>query len=141
MAFAWAGAMKATPRTDSSRQVTFTSSQRKTTEGFFSMLVSRTPEEIFTQRGVIRQTRSASECLARFIFPVQQVQPMPASGPIGLVTGNTVGRNLFKRGKTGGRLDRLRLRYGPPDQCADSWRDSRQTLIEQEYLLPIDPST
>src|SRR5262249_40166339 len=70
-----------------------------------------------------------------------QAQQMPASGPIGLVTGNPIGRNLFKRGKTGGRLDRLRLRYGPPDQCADSWRDSRQTLIEQEYLLPIDRST
>src|SRR5262249_33574528 len=104
------------------------------------MTVRRTLEKIFTHRGVISQTRGAGERLARFIFPAQQSQQMPASGPKGLVIGDAVRGNLFERGKTGGGLDRLRHRYGPPDQRADSGRDSRQTLIEQEYLLPVDAS-
>src|SRR5215831_16968282 len=104
------------------------------------MAIRRALEKIFTHRGVISQTRGASERLARFVFPVQQSQQMPASGPIRLIAGDGVRGNLFERGKTGGRLDRLRHRYGPPDQRADSGRDSRQTIIEQEYLLPVDAS-
>src|SRR5262249_60980160 len=92
------------------------------------------------ERGVIIQAAGEREFRAPFVSPVQQSQQMPARGPIRLIAGDAVRGNLFERGKTGGRPDRLRHRYGPPDQRADSGRDSRQTIIEQEYLLPVDAS-
>src|SRR5262245_37527945 len=55
-------------------------------------------EQIFTQRRIIGETCSASERLAALIFPVQQLQQMPASCPVWLVTDNAAVRNLFKRG-------------------------------------------
>src|SRR5262245_56957224 len=51
------------------------------------MAIRRTLEKIFTHRGVISQTRGSSERLARFVFPIQQSQQMPASGPIRLIAG------------------------------------------------------
>src|ERR1700737_3123356 len=65
---------------------------------------------------------------------------MPASGPIGLIVGNSAGGDFFKCGKPGDRLAGLRKRNGSPDKGTDSGRDLHQALIKQDYLRPVDRS-
>jgi len=36
------------------------------------------------------------------------------------------------------RTARLRKRNSSPDKRADAWRDSHQTFVQQDNLLPID---
>ncbi len=71
-------------------------------------------EKVFTQGRVIRQACGASERFSRFAVPIQQLEQMPARGPIRLVIHHAVGGNFLKRGKS--RLPGLRECNGSPDQ-------------------------
>jgi len=73
-------------------------------------------EKVFTQGRVIRQACGASERFSRFAVPIQQLEQMPARGPIRLVIHHAVGGNLLKRGKSIGGLPGLRECNGSPDQ-------------------------
>ena len=79
-------------------------------------VTGRALEKVFTQCRIICQTCGTSERFARFVFLVQQLQQMPACGPIGLIVDNTVGGNFLKCSESGGRVARLRKRNGSPDQ-------------------------
>ena len=107
---------------------------------FLSNIACRALEQVFAQRRVISQARSARERYLRFVAPVENLQQMSARRPKGLVVGNSAGRNFFKRGESRCRLPRLRQRNGPADQRTDARPDLHQAFIKQDDLGPLDPS-